>query len=295
VDFSERATVAAKAFGRKDTRMNSLNALIKQHGLAIFCTLTISLSFIATRLPLPGEVVPVIIVFIPAFIAIALTALSEHKADVLTLLGKLRQWRIGFKWVAMAVGLALVMRLMISIIALGLGLITAIQLRPMPPAQYVIFALILFIFAIPEELGWRGYALPRLLEHRSPLVAGLIIGVMWGSLHLALHLPDMIYEGLPVLPTLLQLIGLSVLITWLYINADGNVLLTSLFHASQSFFVILNEGIPPTQLVWLMAGVYLATAFIIVIAAGPNFARKPAATTELRVETACIDPLAARK
>jgi membrane protease YdiL (CAAX protease family) len=239
--------------------------------------LTIALTFAATLLRLPGEMIPVVIVFIPALIAIALTALFEAMTSVRSLLGKLLKWRLNFKWVVIAVALALVMRLTISLIALGLGMIRAIHLRPGPPAQFVILALILFLFAIPEELGWRGYALSKLLEHRSSLVAGLVVGILWGSLHLALHLPGMIYAGLPFLPTLLQLIGLSVLITWLYMQTGGNILLTSLFHAAQSFFVIVNEGIPLAKLVWLMAAVYLTIAFIIVIFAGSSFVRRSVA------------------
>ena len=264
--------------------MNMLTSLIKQHALVIFCTLTIALTFAATGLPLPGAVIPVVIVFIPALLAISLTALSEGRVGVRSLLGKLVQWRINLKWVVIAVALALVMRLAISLIALGLGTIPAIQLRPVSPAQFVVLALILFIFAIPEELGWRGYALTKLLGHRSPLAAGLIIGVLWGSLHLALHLPGMMYAGLPLLPTLLQLIGLSLLITWLYMRTGGNVLLTSLFHAAQSFFVIVNEGIPLAKLVWLMSAVYLAIAFIIVIFAGPSFVKRPVAAILPTVE-----------
>lgn len=255
--------------------MNTPNSLLKQHELAIFCILTIFLTFVSTRLPLSGEAVPVVIVFIPVLMAIALKALSEGTAGVQSLLGKLTQWRIGIKRVLVAITLGFLMRLMISLIAFALGLITTIQLRPMPPAQYMIFALILFIFAIPEELGWRGYALPKLLEQYSPLTASLIVGAIWGSLHFALHLPGMIYEGLPILPTLLQLIGLSVLITWLYTKTGGNILLTSLFHASQSFFVVINEGIPLAKLVWLMVGVYLALAILLVVVAGSSFGRKP--------------------
>jgi len=275
--------------------MKSLNSRIKQHALAIFCALTIALTFAATLLPLPGEVIPVVIVFIPALMAISLTALSEGKIGVQSLLGKLAQWRVSFKWVIIAVALALMMRLTISLIALAMGMIPAIQLRPMSPAQFVVLALILFIFAIPEELGWRGYALPKLLEHRSPLVAGLIVGVLWGSLHLALHLPGMTYAGLPLLPTLFQLIGLSVLITWLYTRTGGNVLLTSLFHAAQSFFFIVNVGIPPTQLVWLMAGVYLGLAIIIVIVAVSSFSRTPVSAILQVVQATRTDQPLARK
>jgi membrane protease YdiL (CAAX protease family) len=139
-----------------------------------------------------------------------------------------------------------------------------------------LFAVMLFVFALPEELGWRGYALPKLLKVYSPLIAGLIVGVLWGSLHLALTLPGMINAGAPALPTLLGLIGLSVVATWLYIRTNGNLLLTSLLHAAQSFFVILNDGMTIGQQTWLMAGVYLAAAAVVAIPAGPAFARKPA-------------------
>jgi membrane protease YdiL (CAAX protease family) len=262
--------------------MNSIAAFVKSQALAIFCALTIALSFAATQLPLPGEVVPVVMVFVPALIALSLTAMTEGWAGVWALESKLGQWRVRRKWIIIALALGLVMRLTMSVVALLLGLIPAMGLRPWTPVQMAMFALILFIFALPEELGWRGYVLPKLLTAHSPLVTGLIIGVVWGSLHLALTLPGMINAGAPPLPTLLGLIGLSVLATWLYIGSGGNLLLTSLFHAAQSFFVLVNEGIPLEQQAWLMASVYMVTALIIAIVAGPRFARKPTAPVATR-------------
>ena len=254
--------------------MNMLISRIKQRALAIFCILTIALSFAATLLPLPTEVIPVGMVFIPALMAICLTALSEGKTGVRLLLSKLVQWRISIKWVIIALALAFAVRLTMSLIALGLGIISTIQLRPGGPASYILLAVIFFIFAIPEELGWRGYALPKLLEQRSPLAAGLIVGVLWGSLHLALLLPGMMNEGAPLLATLLALVGGSVLFTWLYVNSGGSIVLTTLFHAAQSFFVIVNDGIALEQQAWLMAAVYLGLAFIVIIVAGSSFRRK---------------------
>ena len=151
--------------------MNMLISRIKQRALAIFCILTIALSFAATLLPLPTEVIPVVMVFIPALMAICLTALSEGKTGVRLLLSKLVQWRISIKWVIIALALAFAVRLTMSLIALGLGIISTIQLRPGGPASYILLAVIFFIFAIPEELGWRGYALPKLLERHSPPTA----------------------------------------------------------------------------------------------------------------------------
>ena len=265
--------------------MNILISLMKQHALAIFCTLTIALSFAATLLPLRGEAVAVVMVFIPALMALALAALSDGKAGVRSLLGKLTRWRISLKWVVITLALALVVRLTMSLIALGLGMISTIQLRPGGPASYMLLAVVFFVFAIPEELGWRGYALPKLLERNSPLAAGLIIGVLWGGLHLALLLPGMMNEGVPPLPTLLGLVGGSVLFTWLYVNSGGSIVLTTLFHAAQSFFVIVNDGIALEQQAWLMAAVYLVLAFVVIMVAGSSFRRKPMKEISQTVKT----------
>src|SRR5215213_5276666 len=246
--------------------MYRITSFVKRQALLLFCALTIALSFAATQLTLPSEAVPVVMVFIPALIALGLTAMADGWTGVRALLSKLGQWRVRTLWVVVAVVLGLVLRLIMSVIALLLGLIPAIQLRPWSPTQ----------------LAWRGYALPKLLKAHSPLIAGLLIGVLWGSLHLALTLPGMINAGAPPLPTLLGLIGLSVLATWLYIRTNGNLLLTSLLHAAQSFFVIVNDGITLGQQTWLMAGVYLAVAVVIAVAAGPSFARKSMAPIAAR-------------
>jgi uncharacterized protein len=262
--------------------MNRIASFIKRQALPLFCALTIALSFAATLLPLPGEAVPVVMVFIPALVALGLTALTNGQSGVRALVSKRGQWRVRPLWVVVAVVLGLVLRLTISAVALLLGLFPTIQLRQWSPAQLAFFAVMLFIFAIPEELGWRGYALPKLHKAHSPLVAGLIVGMLWGSLHLALSLPGMINASAPALPMLFGLIGLSVLATWLYIRTNGNLLLTSLFHAAQSFFVIVNDGITVGQQTWLMGGVYLAAAVVVTIAAGPSFAQRPLAAVEAR-------------
>jgi uncharacterized protein len=272
-----------------------MNRLIKQNALALFCGLTIALTFAATLLPLPGELVAVVMVFIPALLSISLTAVSEGKTGVRSLLGKLGHRLISFRWVIIALALALVIRLTMSLVALGLGIIPAMQLRPGGAAQYVILAIVFFVFAIPEELGWRGYALPKLLERYSPISAALIIGVLWGSLHLALLLPGMMNEGASPLATLLGLVGGSVLFTWLYVNSDGSVILTTLFHAAQSFFVIVNGGLTGTQQAWLMAGVYLAAALIVVLVSGSRLTRRPVARVPQTTQAPGIGQPLARK
>jgi membrane protease YdiL (CAAX protease family) len=265
---------------KQETTMHPLAALVRRRALPIYCALTIALSFAAALLPIAGEAVPVVLVFIPALVALALTALTDGWAGVRSLTGRLGRWRVRPLWVVVAVALGLVVRLLISVIALLLGLIPTILLRPWSPVQLALFAAMLLVFAIPEELGWRGYALPKLLKARSPLAAGLLIGALWGSLHVALTLPGMMLEGAPALAVVLEVTGVSVLTTWLYIRSGGSLLLASVLHAAQSFFVIVNEGIPLAQQMWLMAGVYMAMALVVALVAGPHFTRKPTTSVD---------------
>jgi uncharacterized protein len=245
--------------------MTSKTSFISHYAVIIFSVFTVLLSFAAYLLPLPREVLPFVIVCIPAFMAILLTAITNGGQGVRSLLRKLTEWRIGFKWLAIALAVPIAMRLAISLLALALGMIYAIQLRSGTPVELVLLAAIFLIAGMLEELGWRGYVLPRLLETRSALFASLVIGVLWGLVHLVLHLPGMPSEGLPMLPTFLQLIGLSAILTWFYVEGGRNIILTSIVHAGQSFFVIFNGGVTLAEQQWLMAVVWVAAGAIAIL------------------------------
>lgn len=239
-------------------------SLIKRQAAIVFCVLTPLLTFAVYLLPLPRETLPFLMVFIPAILAIGLAALAEGAAGVRGLFARLGGWRASLRWFAVAIGLGFFMRLAISLLAWLIGVIPAIRVRPVTIAEVFLLAIILIIAAIPEELGWRGFALPRLMERVSPLLASLLIGVLWGLAHLALHLPGLELNGLPPLTTLMELIALSVLLGWLFIRGGGRLGPAIVFHAAQSYFVILNDGIPYPQMAWLWAAVYAATALIVI-------------------------------
>lgn len=133
-------------------------------------------------------------------------------------------------------------------------------------------------------MGWRGYALPRLLVRRSALSASLILGVLWG----AWHLPTFYVAGTPQygLPfsAFVLLVAYSVMFTWVYLHTRGSILIATLLHGainfSQGFFL---GGINPAREYWLLAAVYGLVAITLVAAVGPNLSRKPRAPTEVPV------------
>jgi membrane protease YdiL (CAAX protease family) len=198
-------------------------------------------------------------------VALVLAALTEGLGGAGRLLGQLGRWRVGLRWCAATIGLGLALRLAMSLLGLAL--------RPLSPAEFVLLALIPLLPAFLEELGWRGYALPRLLERYSPFAAGLMLAVPWAVIHLALHLPGMMYDGLPPLATLLQLLGLGVSLAWLYAQTRS-VPLAALLHLSQTFFGVVNHGLGAVDQSWLMAAVYVLAAVGLTLVAGPAFTRQ---------------------
>jgi hypothetical protein len=95
---------------------------IERSALLLFLILTPLLSLaIPAFLSLPAEVTPLILVFVPALLAVLFAAFSEVRKGVGALLKKLFQWRIGFKWYMIAIGLAMGLRLVMSALALIFG------------------------------------------------------------------------------------------------------------------------------------------------------------------------------
>jgi membrane protease YdiL (CAAX protease family) len=76
-----------------------------------------------------------------------------------------------------------------------------------------------------EEPGWRGFALPRLLQLMGPLPAALTLGGLWG----VWHLPAFLGQGGLAQSNfglfLVSTMATTVFMTWIYMNANGNFLI----------------------------------------------------------------------
>ena len=170
-------------------------------------------------------------------------------------------------------GVAFLLRLGVSLLALLLGRYETPYLGEISP-----LLLLTPVFAAFEEIGWRGYALPRLLPRMSPLAAALVLGIPWATLHLVLFLPGMLSAGKSPLPQVSVVLLLSVLTTWAYVRTGRHgVIAATLIHGGQNGLVFLNGGVTPASLApWLMVVVYVLVVGVVVVAdARVMLGRKP--------------------
>jgi membrane protease YdiL (CAAX protease family) len=161
-------------------------------------------------------------------------------------------------------------------VAIALGQPTdGIFAKTFPAIAFIPLLVLLPAFA--EEIAWRGYAVTRLLPSMSPLAAALALGVPWAALHLFLQLPGQMNAGLEVWPTVVSLLGYSILLTWLFVASGGSVLLTALVHTGLNGVAPLMGGLEPDR-TWAIRALLVALiAVAVVVAGGVHRRAQPAA------------------
>lgn len=257
--------------------MNSLTTLIKQHPLLTFFLLAFALSGSLVLLARTSLVFALLALFGPAAAAIVVSGITEGKSGLRALLQRVGYWRVRPLWYFVAIGLPAV--LFSSVVGLHLLLGGSFTFQP---GNTWALTLILAVLVIGEEIGWRGFALPRLQLRHNSLVASLILGVLWAAGHLVnATIPGLSYYWTAFPAFLLWIIPLTILFTWIANHTRGSVLLAWVFHAANNVFgAIFSLGDPARQW-WLGAAVFWIAAIIVVVMIGPNLTRKPAAQAVL--------------
>jgi membrane protease YdiL (CAAX protease family) len=244
---------------------------VRKHRLIAFFVLAYLLTWWIYPLLKFSPLLGIFGLFGPALAAIIVAAVTDGKSGVKALLSRVVLWRVGLRWYAIALGLPTVLALATAGLSYLLGSSQFIQ-----AAQVSVLDFVVFVLVVGEELGWRGYALPLLLEKRSAVTASLILGVMWGVWHLPTFvIPGTPQYGLPFAAFVLLTIEYSILMTWVFLHTHGSVLIATLFHGainlSQGFFL---GGIAGASRYWLLSIVYGVAALIAAVVLGLNASRK---------------------
>lgn len=93
----------------------------------------------------------------------------------------------------------------------------------------------LMFFGLGEEVGWRGFALPRFQKHFNALTSSLMLTAFWAIWHLPLFFYRPGYTSMDwagILGWVLSLLTGSVLLTWLFNASRGSILICAVFHST---------------------------------------------------------------
>ena len=215
-------------------------------------------------------------VFGPTIAALVLTGHLHGWEGIVRLGRRLRHWRVGSRWYLLGLGFSPALLL----VAVGVHRATGGSLPPLslpdPPIIVIGFVYVLLTSVAGEELGWRGFALPRLQRSYSALTASLLLGIVWFLWHLPLfYMQDDFHRFIPLELFALQVVGFTVLYTWLFNSTDGSLVLPHLFHTANNFTFFVLPVLPggptdSTRPLWIGIGLLWVVVAVVVLVTGPE-------------------------
>lgn len=132
----------------------------------------------------------------------------------------------------------------------------------------------IFIPGLGEEPGWRGFALPRLLNMTTPLKASLVLGLVHWLWHLPTFWLGTGMHNVPALLSILYVIPWTILFTWVYLYSKGSIAVSILYHGIHGALLSLVGFMPSevdvpisTSLIttpWIKGG-YLGPYLVVLI------------------------------
>lgn len=264
----------------------NLRTSIQQNPVASFIVTTLGLSLAAFLLPVPPEsafaLIALLIVITPAAAAFALTALMEGRGGVRRFQREISNGAGALKWMVIAFVLGFVPHVGSIILALATGRITTIVIAA-PTAVFIVY----FPLALLEEIGWRGFALRRLLDSHSPFAAMRITGVPWALLHFALFFFHAVPNTSPI-AEMFTVFAWSLPLTWVYIRSGRSVLVAAVLHGALNGFGFVAASIAPAEILWFaFASACFVDTFLVLIDRQMWFAH-PAGANSSQVMPAAV-------
>jgi uncharacterized protein len=229
-----------------------MDSLIKRYPLLAFFVLAYVITWLAV-IPFALGAFPVpMFPFGPLVAAIIVATVCGGWLGTRSLLLRMVQWRAAPHWYAFAL-------LLPAAVALGAAYISVVVFGAADPTSSILAALpglipafVLMMLnplqgSMGEEPGWRGFALPRLLANRAPLVTSLVLGVLVAGWHAPLFVAGLYANAWT---HILFIVSTTVLYTLLYTGTGGSVLLAMVFHTGWNLMpeIVLFSSFSGAQL-----------------------------------------------
>jgi uncharacterized protein len=238
-----------------------ISKLATDHPVACFLVLTLLISWTCVFYVAAGQAgmlghepsilwMVLVAQFGPAYAAVILSGIAGGRRGIADLLSGIRKVRIGW-----GPGLVILLHF-VGVLGLAVLLHLLLGGEPLPPGDVEwgrVFAVLggaavigMLFGGLSEEPGWRAYLLPRLQKSWSPVLASVVIGVIWGLWHLE---PGMVAPGLqggwseffsrwaPYQSVMVpSTIALSFMMTAIYNCTRGSLFAVMLLHSVHNAF-----------------------------------------------------------
>jgi CAAX protease family protein len=254
----ERAPEMRHPGGPQKTR-TGITAFIRRHPVPIFYALAFVISWggivlilgpdglfsTGATMPLAGGVA---LLAGPSIAGVLLTGLLDGRSGLRRLVSGLRRWRVGARWYAVAL---LTGPLVMGATVIALSLVSP-EFRPDivtagNKLSIVVTGIVVgLMVGLFEELGWTGFALPRLRRRYGVVTTGLVMGLLWSAWHFPMFAGTKDPTG--TLPA--ALVVAVLLLAWL---PPYRVLMVWVYDRTESLFIAMLMHVPISVTAFVLA------------------------------------------
>jgi membrane protease YdiL (CAAX protease family) len=252
------------------TVMNRLRRLVARFPVVCFVALAIAAQVGLVWGEVKGTNLPILTrvrIYLPAFIALALTALLDGREGLKKTLRTLMKVNLNWRWFLVAALFAPVAGIVPLVVFRAIGVVDRVNIETevLSHSGILFFKLILTI-AIVEEISWVSFVIARLQNSFTPFIAALLGGAYWGIWYVPLNVAGIQVAGsFPNVPMVMNFMAIGACCSWVYLKT-GSAVLVALMQVGTNYVSLVFPVVPtPGKVAAYYA--FIATKFLLAVVA----------------------------